>query len=81
MKEDSTAEKFFGSVFCFVIAGLIYNYVDSGIWRNIGIGFFVLGGFGAISEILIRAKVNRIRLFVILRGLKNIKLLFLNLLH
>lgn len=56
MKEDSTAEKFFGSVFCFVIAGLIYNYFDSGMWRNIGIGFFVLGGFGAIYEIFDKGK-------------------------
>ena len=56
MKKDSTAEKIFGSLFCFVIAGLIYNYIDSGMWRNIGIGFFVLGGFGAIYEIFDKSK-------------------------
>tara|TARA_B100001123_G_scaffold424751_1_gene536729 strand:- start:407 stop:1144 length:738 start_codon:yes stop_codon:yes gene_type:complete len=56
MKKDSTAEKIFGSIFCFVIAGLIYNYFDSGMWRNITIGFFVLGGFGAISEIFDKGK-------------------------
>jgi len=56
MKKDSTAEKIFGSLFCFVIAGLIYNYIDSGMWRNIGIGFFVLGGFGAIYEIFVKSK-------------------------
>ena len=44
------------SIFCFVIAGLIYNYFDNGMWRNIAIGFFVLGGFGAISEIFDKGK-------------------------
>ena len=56
MKKYSAAENFFGSVFCFVIAGLIYNYVDSGIWRNIGIGFFVIGGFGPIYDIFDKSK-------------------------
>ena len=56
MKKDSTVEKIFGSIFCFVIAGLIYNFFDSGMWRNIAIGFFILGGVGTISEIFNRDK-------------------------
>ena len=56
MKKESTVEKISGLIFCFVIAGLIYNYVDSGMWRNIGIGFLVLIGFVALYEIFDKGK-------------------------
>jgi len=56
MKKESTVEKISGLIFCFVIAGLIYNYVDSGMWRNIGIGFLVLVGFVALYEIFDKGK-------------------------
>ena len=56
MKKESTVEKISGLIFCFVIAGLIYNYVDSGMWRNIGIGFLVLIGCVALYEIFDKGK-------------------------
>ena len=51
MKKNSVLENIFGSIICLIIAGLIYNYFDHGVWRNVGIGFLILGSIGSIYEI------------------------------
>jgi len=51
MKKSSVLENIFGSIICLIIAGLIYNYFNHGVWRNVVIGFLILGSIGSIYEI------------------------------
>jgi len=50
-KKESVPESIFGFILCFIFAGLIYNYFEYSLWRNLGIGFFILGGIGSIYEV------------------------------
>ena len=57
-KKESVPESIFGFILCSIFAGLIYNYFEYSLWRNLGIGFFILGGIGSIYLIQKLAEDN-----------------------
>ena len=57
MKKNQKKEGLYLSLFCFVLAGLVYYFLPTNnMWKYILIGMFTLGGFGSIFETFSKKK-------------------------